>query len=64
MAKGRYREFYQCDLDITGSYDKMFPDAEVISIFNEILESFGIGQYVFKINSRQILNAILRLSDI
>ena len=37
MNKGRYREFYQCDLDIIGTFDNMFADAEVIAIFNEII---------------------------
>lgn len=27
MTKGRYREFYQCDFDIAGTYDQMIPDA-------------------------------------
>jgi len=52
MAKGRFREFYQCDFDITGNYDKMFADAEVIAIFNEIIESFNLGSFTIKINSR------------
>lgn len=38
MAKGRYREFYQCDFDIAGKYDAMIPDAEVLAIMQEILE--------------------------
>jgi histidyl-tRNA synthetase len=32
MTKGRYREFYQCDFDIAGSYDQMIPDAEILTI--------------------------------
>lgn len=31
MAKGRFREFFQCDFDIAGSYPPMVPDAEVLS---------------------------------
>lgn len=37
MSKGRYREFYQCDFDIAGSYAPMIPDAEVLALFNETL---------------------------
>ncbi len=37
MTKGRFREFYQCDFDIAGSYGKMIPDAEVLSVVNSII---------------------------
>lgn len=37
MTKGRFREFYQCDFDIAGDYDKMIPDAEVLVVMQEIL---------------------------
>ena len=32
MNRGRFREFYQCDFDIAGSYPTMVPDAEVIKV--------------------------------
>lgn len=32
MTKGRFREFYQCDLDIAGVYPTMVPDAEVLKV--------------------------------
>ena len=32
MNRGRFREFYQCDVDIAGSYPAMVPDAEVIKV--------------------------------
>ena len=32
MSKGRFREFYQCDFDIAGTYSSMLPDAEVLSV--------------------------------
>ena len=38
MNKGRYREFYQCDFDIAGSYGLMIPDAELLSVIIDILE--------------------------
>jgi histidyl-tRNA synthetase len=37
MNKGRFREFYQCDFDIAGSYNLMIPDAEVVKVVTEIL---------------------------
>ena len=39
MTKGRYREFYQCDYDIAGTYDCMLPDAEVIKVVCDILSA-------------------------
>ncbi len=59
MAKGRYREFYQCDFDIAGSHGLMVPDAEVLSVVCEILDSLPIGNFVVKLNHRKLLDAIL-----
>lgn len=44
-SKGRYREFYQCDFDIAGQYEKMGPDFEVIKILTELLDELNIGDY-------------------
>lgn len=32
MTKGRFREFYQCDVDIAGSYPSMVPDSEILKV--------------------------------
>ena len=32
MTRGRFREFYQCDLDIAGRYAPMVPDAEILAV--------------------------------
>lgn len=32
LARGRFREFYQCDFDIAGSYATMVPDAECLAV--------------------------------
>lgn len=44
-SKGRYREFYQCDFDIAGQYEKMGPDFEVVRILSEVLNALNIGDY-------------------
>ncbi|XP_022747127.1 histidine--tRNA ligase, cytoplasmic-like isoform X2 [Durio zibethinus] len=44
-SKGRYREFYQCDFDIAGQYEKMGPDFEVVRILSEVLNGLNIGDY-------------------
>ena len=57
--KGRYREFYQCDVDIIGS-NSMINEAELVEIVDEVFESFGIP-VVLKINNRKILSGIAEI---
>lgn len=58
--KGRYREFYQCDVDIIGK-DKLSikNDALVISLASKAFKSFGLDNYKFQINNRKILSGLL-----
>jgi histidyl-tRNA synthetase len=57
---GRYRQFTQCDADTVGS-DNPAADAEMVAMAAEALEAVGVPRagYVFKINSRRILNGVL-----
>ena len=65
VKKGRMREFYQCDIDIAGSYDPMLPDAEVIRITSEIFDGLGWrGNYLIKINHRMILDGIFAVCGV
>ncbi|XP_043240144.1 histidine--tRNA ligase, cytoplasmic-like isoform X1 [Amphibalanus amphitrite] len=64
QARGRYREFYQCDFDIAGSYDPMVPDAECVRIVAEILESLQLGTFVVKVNHRQILDGLFEVCGV
>ncbi|KAF8545445.1 hypothetical protein BDD12DRAFT_914949 [Trichophaea hybrida] len=64
MSKGRMREFYQCDFDIAGSYDSMLPDAEVLRIAMEILDSLNIGKYTIKTNHRKILDGLFEVCGV
>ncbi len=54
QQKGRFREFYQCDIDIIGS-DSPAADAELPAVINEIFDSFGFGEFTIRVNNRQIL---------
>lgn len=54
--KGRYREFYQCDIDVIGS-DSLLNEVELIQITNEIFEKFQIPVEM-KINNRKVLSGI------
>jgi histidyl-tRNA synthetase len=62
MSKGRFREFYQCDFDIAGSYSPMLPDAEVLAVVSEIFTKLDIGSFVLKLNHRKFLDAMIELS--
>jgi histidyl-tRNA synthetase len=64
MTKGRMREFYQCDFDIAGVYDPMLPDAEILRITVEILDSLKLGSYTIKINHRKILDGLFEVCGV
>ncbi|XP_070492801.1 histidine--tRNA ligase, cytoplasmic isoform X2 [Chironomus tepperi] len=64
MTKGRYREFYQCDFDIAGSYDPMIPDAECVKVVSEILSSLNIGEFAIKLNHRKLLDGMFEACDV
>jgi histidyl-tRNA synthetase len=55
--KGRYREFYQCDVDTVG-VTSMIADAEVIAVATEVLTRLGFGRFTVEINSRKLLVAL------
>jgi len=54
--KGRYREFFQCDVDVIGS-DSLLNEYELIRIINDIFERLRIST-VIKINNRKVLAGI------
>ena len=57
--KGRYREFYQCDIDIIGDGKlSIINDAEIPSIIYTIFKKLNFGKFVIKINNRKILNGL------
>ena len=64
MSKGRMREFYQCDIDIAGTYDPMVPDAEILAILCEALTALEIGEFTVKVNHRKILDGIMELAGV
>ncbi|WP_443663122.1 histidine--tRNA ligase [Clostridium sp.] len=55
--KGRFREFYQCDIDIIGSNNlSILNDAEIPSIIYSIFNNMGFEDFTIKVNNRKILN--------
>jgi histidyl-tRNA synthetase len=57
-AKGRYREFYQCDVDAIGS-GSMIVEGELISAVTEILHRLGFNDFTVRLNHREVLADIL-----
>ena len=55
--RGRYREFYQCDVDVVGS-PSLLNEAEFILIYNEALVELGLKDFNIKLNNRKILSGI------
>jgi len=62
-ARGRYREFYQCDVDAIGS-SSMIVEAELCAAVSEILVRLGFDDFVIRINHREILYAMLDAVEI
>lgn len=56
-AKGRYREFYQCDVDIIGT-ESLLADAEIARVIDQVLKNLGFENRLIKFNSRRLMNAI------
>ena len=55
--KGRYREFYQCDIDIIGQESlSLINDAEVPLVIYNIFQDIGFEKMTFHINNRRLLN--------
>src|SRR5437667_579974 len=57
-ARGRVREFYQCDVDAIGS-SSMVVEGELMSAVSEILRRLGFTDFTIRINHRQVLADIL-----
>ncbi|MEO8648776.1 MAG: histidine--tRNA ligase [Acidobacteriota bacterium] len=62
-GRGRYREFYQCDVDAIGS-SSMVVEAELIAAVSEILRRLGFEDFIIRINHREILRDILDTASI
>ncbi|NMA86820.1 MAG: histidine--tRNA ligase [Tissierellia bacterium] len=63
--RGRFREFYQCDIDIIGNGKlDIINDAEIPSIIYSIFEELNFGPFTIKINNRKVLRGFFQSLDI
>lgn len=59
VQKGRYREFYQCDIDIIGDETlDIINDAELPVVIATTFSNLGFNDFTIKINNRKILNGL------
>lgn len=64
--KGRYREFYQCDIDVIGENLNTLYDAEIPAIIYNLFKELNFGKFTIRINNRKVLNGFfedLNLTD-
>jgi histidyl-tRNA synthetase len=58
--KGRFREFYQCDIDVIGHNELSIKyDAEIPSIIFHLFKKLDFGKFTILINNRKLLNGLL-----
>lgn len=63
--KGRFREFYQCDIDIIGDGElNILADSEIPTIIYNTFTSLGFNNFTIRINNRKILNGIFETLDL
>jgi histidyl-tRNA synthetase len=62
-AKGRFREFYQCDIDSIGSTSPVI-EAEQLSAVTDVLTSLGFGDFTIQLNHRVLLTAMLEAANV
>ena len=62
--KGRFREFYQCDIDVIGKDDLSIRyDAEIPTIIYQLFKKLDFGKFTIRINNRKLLNGLIKAID-
>ena len=62
-ARGRFREFYQCDVDVLGSRS-MIVEAEICAAASEVLRKLGFNDFCMRLNHRKALTGILGVAGV
>ena len=62
-ARGRFREFYQCDVDVLGS-PSMIVEAEICAAASEVLKKLGFSDFYVRLNHRKALTGILAVAGV
>ena len=62
-ARGRFREFYQCDVDAIGTTSTLV-EVDVLSAVSEVLRRLGFDNFVIRLNHRELLTGLLAAAGI
>src|SRR5437667_1254196 len=62
-ARGRFREFYQCDIDAIGS-TSLVVEVDLLAAVSEVLGRLGFDDFVVRLNHRRLLTALLDLNGV
>jgi histidyl-tRNA synthetase len=62
-ARGRFREFYQCDIDALGTTSQLV-EVEILSAVSEVLQRLGFTDFKIRVNDRRLLAALLTRSGV
>lgn len=62
-ARGRFREFYQCDVDVLGSRSTVV-EAEICGAASEVLTKLGFNDFCVRLNHRKVLTGILGVAGV
>ncbi|WP_038038775.1 histidine--tRNA ligase [Thermorudis peleae] len=61
--RGRYRQFWQCDIDTVGTRS-MLADAEIVQVWLEALRAVGLHQVVVHVNHRGLLQGLVEEAEV
>ncbi len=63
--KGRFREFYQCDIDIIGNEElDLTYDAEIPAVIYNVFRKLNLGKFTIRLNNRKVLNGFFESLDL
>jgi len=62
-ARGRFREFYQCDIDSIGSTSPVV-EVEQLSAVSDVLAGLGFRDFKIQLNHRELLSAMLEAAEV
>ena len=62
--RGRFREFYQCDIDVIGENLSLSYDAEIPTVIYNLFKELNFGKFTIRINNRKVLNGFFNSLNI
>jgi histidyl-tRNA synthetase len=62
-ARGRFREFYQCDIDAMGSTSPVV-EVELMAAVSDVLATLGFTDFTIRLNDRRLLSALLAVAGV